>query len=194
MRELRRDMRKAITTTIAAAAVAAGTAALALGGTAAPASAASIGVTDPADVDHGVDLRAVRVVNGEKSVRIVLNHADLRPSPRTGSAGAVYIDTDPADRGPELVFVGGYYRGTDYQLLHTEGFGHRNWGRPVDGFYVLSMDYDKEQTRMRISRRAVGTEGKIRVSVRVSGEQADGTGVVDWLGEPRSFTRWVARG
>ena len=182
-------MHKTFTTRAAAAA-----AALALGGITAPANAASIGVTDPADVNHGVDLRAVQVVNGAKGVRIVLNHADLRRSPKSGAGGAVYLDTDPSDKGPELVFVGGYYEGTDYQLLHTEGFGHRNWGRPVDGFHILSLDYDKEQTRMRISRKAVGTEGRIRVAVRVAGERPDGTVVVDWLGAPRSFTPWVARG
>jgi opacity protein-like surface antigen len=160
----------------------------------APVVTASIGVTDPADVDHGVDLRAVRVVNGDRAVRIVLNHADLRRSPRSGAGGAVYLDTDAADRGPELVFVGGYYEGTDYQLLHTEGFGRRNWGAPVDGRYLMTLDYDKDQTRMRISRAAVGTDGAVRVAVRVAGDRPDGTSVVDWLGAPRSFTSWVARG
>jgi hypothetical protein len=151
-------------------------------------------VTDPADVDHGVDLRAVRVVNGDAAVRVVLTHADLRRNPRSGAGGAVYLDTDPADRGPELVFVGGYYDGTDYQLLYTEGFGRRNWGKPVDGAYLLTLDYDREQTRMRISRKAVGTDGEVRVAVRVSGDRHDGSSVVDWLGAPRSFTPWVARG
>jgi len=35
-----------------------------------------------------------------------------------------------------------------------------------------------------------------RIAVRVSGTRADGSssGLVDWLGEPRSFTPWVARG
>jgi hypothetical protein len=187
-----------MTKTLIGAAVAASAtiavAALTLGGLAAPASAASIGVTDPADVDHGVDLRAVRVVNGDRNVRIVLNHTNLRRSPNSGAGGAVYIDTDPADRGPELVFVGGYFEGTDYQLLHTEGFGVKNWKGPVNGFHILTLDYDKEQTRMRISRKAIGTDGKVRVAVRVAGQRADGTTVVDWLGEPRSFTPWVRRG
>lgn len=41
------------------------------------------------------------------------------------------------------MFVGGYYAGTDYQLLHTDGTSK---------------------------------------------------GLVDWLGEPHSFTPWIARG
>jgi opacity protein-like surface antigen len=178
--------------TLIGAAVAAA-AALALG-SGAPASAASIGVTDPADVDHGVDLRAVRVVNGDNVLKIVLNHDDLRRSPRSGAGGAVYIDTDPADKGPELVFVGGYFAGTDYQLLHTEGFVVKKWGDPVKGFHELTLDYVKDKTRMRISRGALGNVGDVRVAVRVAGDRPDGTHVVDWLGEPRSFTRWVARG
>ena len=49
---------------------------------------------------------------------------------------------------------------------------------------------------MRMSREALGNPGKVRVAVRVSGTRTDGTstGLVDWLGEPRSFTPWVAKG
>jgi len=185
-------MRKTLLGAAAAAVVSAAIPALLLSGPAA--QAASIGITDPADANHGVDLRAVRVTNGDKALRIVLTHADLRRDPRSGAGGAVYIDTDPADRGPELVFVGGYYEGTDYQLLHTEGFGVKQWGKPVDGFHQLTLDYDKEKTRMVISRAALGDVGDVRVAVRVAGERPDGTKVVDWLGEPRSFTQWVSRG
>jgi hypothetical protein len=181
-------------TIIGAAAAALAAAALTVGSLAAPAGAASIGVTDPADIDHGVDLRAVRVANGDKALRIVLNHTDLVRSPKSGAGGAVYIDTDPADKGPELVFVGGYFVGTDYQLLHTEGFGVKKWGSVVDGFHELTLDYDKDKTKMRISRQALGKVGDVRVAVRVAGEKSDGTKVVDWLHEPRSFTPWVSRG
>lgn len=178
---------------IGAAVAAASATALALGLTA-PATAAGIGVTDPDDVRHGVDLRAVNVVHGDENLKIVLNHTNLRPSPKSGAGGAVYIDTDPADKGPELVFVGGYFDGTDYQLLHTEGFGVKNWKGVVKGFHILRLDYVKEQTRMRISRAALGPVDEVRVAVRVSGERRDGTQVVDWLGARRSFTPWVSRG
>jgi hypothetical protein len=163
-------------------------------GLAAPASAASIGVKDPADIGHGVDLRAVHVVNGEKNLRIVLNHTNLRRDPRTGASGVVYIDTDAGDRGPELVFAGGYFEGTDYQLLKTEGFGPKQWKAPVSGFYKMTLDYAEEQTRMRISRQALGDVDSVRVSVKVAGQRTDGSAVVDWLGERRSFTTWVHRG
>jgi hypothetical protein len=177
----------------AAVATAATVATIAL---ASPANADSIGVTDPADTSHGSDLRAVEVKNGDHRVVVTTTHTNLRRDPRTGSGGAIYIDTDRRDRGPEFVFVGGFFSGTDYALLHTEGFGARKWGEPVDGSYRMRIDYADEQVRMRMSRAALDNPGRVRVAVRVAGTRSDGSGgeLVDWLGEPHSFTPWVARG
>jgi hypothetical protein len=165
-------------------------------GLAGPAHAASIGVKDPQDTFHGSDLRAVQLKNRVANVVVVTSHTNLRREPRTGSSGAVYVDTHRRDKGPEFVFVGGYFAGTDYQLLQTEGFGRKSWGAPADGSYEMTVDYAKERVRMRMSREALGNPGKVRVAVRVSGTRTDGTstGLVDWLGEPRDFTPWVAKG
>jgi hypothetical protein len=181
--------------TIIASAAALSAAALTIG-LAAPASAASIGVRDPKDTSHGSDLRAVHLRNGDRNVVVVTTHTNLRRDPSTGSGGAVYLDTDRSDKGPEFVFVGGYFAGTDYQLLHTDGFGHKKWGAPVDGSYRMTIDYAQDHVRMRMSREALDHPGKVRIAVRVSGTRSDGTsaGLVDWLGEPRSFTPWVAKG
>lgn len=173
---------------------AAATAAALTSGLAAAAQADSIGVRDRADVQHGVDLRAVHVNHADHNVWVTLNHTNLRRDPSTGSGGAVYLDTDPKDKGPEAVLVGGFFEGTDYQLLHTEGFGVGQWGEPIEGSYEMKLDYAKEQTRIRISREALGRPGKVRVAVRVGGERTDGTPVVDWLRKPFSFTPWVERG
>ena len=159
----------------------------------APASADGIGVSDPRDLDHGVDLRSVVVDHATDNVVVTTTHTNLRPSFRSGSAGAVFLDTDPSDTGPEFVFVGGYFDGTDYQLLHTEGFGRSTWGKPVKGSYRMRLDYEKEHVRMRISRETLGSPAEVRVAVRVAGTHKDGsTTEVDWLGEARSFTDWVA--
>jgi hypothetical protein len=160
-----------------------------------PASADGIGVADAKDIDHGVDLRSVVVEHNTRNVVVTTTHTNLRPSFRSGSAGAVYLDTDRSTAGPEYVFVGGYFDGTDYHLFETQGFGRRRWGAPVDGSYRMRLNYDKEHVRMRISRDAVGSPAEVRVAVRVSGTRRDGTsnGIVDWLGEPRSFTDWVVQ-
>jgi len=163
-------------------------------GVAAPASAAAIVVEDPVESGHGVDLHSVRVGNGEENLRVVLTHTNLRRDPRTGSSGVVYVDTDPTDKGPEFAFVGGFFEGTDYQLVTTEGFGAKNWGDAVEGSYRMVLDYSEEKTRIRISQEALGDVDEVRVAVRVSGRRTDGTTVVDWLSMPRSFTGWVARG
>ena len=184
-------MRKTTTMT---AAIAAATLTLGSVGLTGTANAASIGVKDPRDTHHGSDLRSVQVKHGDHRVAIVTSHTNLRRDPKTGSAGAVYLDTDRSDKGPEFVFVGGYFEGTDYQLLETEGFGHQQWGAPVDGSYEMKINYAKDQVRMRMSRAAIGKPSEVRAAVRVSGTRSDGSGVVDWLREPRSFTMWVARG
>lgn len=183
-------MRKTMTATTAL------TAAILTLGTAGPATAATATATDPDDISHGVDLRAVEVRHGSRDLVVTTSHTDLRRDFRSGSAGAVYIDTDREDAGPEVVFVGGYFEGTDYQFLHTEGFGHQRWGAPVEGSYEMTVDYTQDQVRMRMARTALGNPGAVRVAVRVSGSRTDGSshGLVDWLGKPGGFTRWVAKG
>lgn len=183
-------MNKAILSTAAASVVAL------LAGLAGPASAAGIGVQDPADTGHGSDLRSVVVRNNANNLVVITTHTDLRPSPTTGSGGAVYVDTDPTNKGPERVFVGGFFQGTDYQLLRTDGFGVKKWGEPVNGSWEMTVNYVKDRVRFRMAQPTLGTPDEVRIAVRVAGTRRDGTsnGLVDWLGEPKSFTEWVARG
>ena len=161
---------------------------------AAPALAAELVVHDPADIYHGVDLRKVKVVNGATDLRVTLTHINLRRDPRTGAGGAVYVDTDPTDTGPEYVFAGGFFEGTDYLLSRTEGFGTEKWGKAVRCDYRMRLDYADEKTRMRMAQDCLGDVDQVRVAVKVAGQRTDGTTVTDWLGEPRELTPWVARG
>ena len=159
----------------------------------APANADAIGVSDPQDLGHGVDLRSVEVKHGGRNVVVTTTHTNLRESFRSGSSGVVFIDTDPTDPGPEYVFAGGYFVGTDYALLHTDGFATSKWGDPVEGSYRMKVDYETEQVRMRIARDTIGSPDEVRVAVRVAGTRTDGTNTKrDWLGAPRSWTEWVA--
>lgn len=155
------------------------------------------GLDDPQDTYHGSDLRAVDVRNGNENLVVVTTHEGLRRDPRTGSGGAVFISTDPENLGPEYVFVGGFTDGTDYQLIHTEGFAVRKWGKPVEhGDYQMKVDYRSEKVRFVMSRAAIGDADEVRVAVRVGGTRTDGTGhgLTDWLSAPRAFTPWIAKG
>ena len=58
----------------------------------------------------------------------------------------------------------------------------------------MHLDYAADVTRMRISRACLGNPGKVRVAVKVAGEQPDGDIVRDWLGARRELSSWVARG
>jgi hypothetical protein len=158
-----------------------------------PAGAESIGVSDPRDLGHGVDLRSVTVDHRAANVVVTTTHTDLVESFRSGSSGSVFIDTDAADPGPEYVFVGGFFVGTDYALLHTDGFAASAWGEPVEGSYRMKVDYDRESVRFRVARDAIGSPDQVRVAVRVAGTRPNGTSTrTDWLGEPRGFTDWIA--
>jgi hypothetical protein len=179
-----------------AAAVALSTAALTLG-LAGPAHAELYGIDDPQDTFHGSDIRALQIRNGQENLYVTTYHSDLRRDPATGSGGRIYVDTDRNDAGPEYVFVAGFTRGTDYQLLRTEGFAVEKWGKPVaNGDYIMRVRYAKDRVQFRMSRAALGTPGAVRVAAVASGTRTDGTshGLVDWVGERRSFTPWIARG
>ena len=58
----------------------------------------------------------------------------------------------------------------------------------------MRVDYDADQVRMRVARTVMGAPDEVRVAVRVAGTRADGSDTrTDWLGEPRSYTDWVAQ-
>lgn len=181
-------------TTAAVAALSSAALTLALAG---PANAELYGIDDPQDTFHGSDVLALQVRNGQDDLVIQTTHANLRRDPATGSGGQFYVDTNRNDAGPEYVLVGGFFEGTDYALLETEGFGASNWGDRVEnGTYVMRVRYRLDRVHVRMSRAALGRPGAVRVAVRVSGTRTDGTshGLVDWVGQPRSFTPWIARG
>jgi hypothetical protein len=180
-------MRKIIT----AAVVGLSTTALALG-LAGTAHAEQYEIDDPNDTSHGSDIVALQVRNSTQDIYVRTYHDDLREDPASGSGGAIFFDTDADDAGPEFVFVAGYFKGTDYVLLETEGFAARTWGEPVEqGDYILRVRYATERVLTRFSRAALGNPDAIRVAVRASGSNHE---TLDWVGKRRSFTPWIARG
>jgi hypothetical protein len=178
-------------TPIAAATLAAAALPIVLAG---PAHAELYGIDDPEDTHHGSDVLSLSVRNAGESIDVTTQHLGLRRDPDTGSAGRVYLDTDRRDRGPEYVFVGGFYAGTDYTLMKTEGFARKQWGHPLrHADYLMKVDYREETVRFRIHRPGVGNPDEVRVAVRVSGTRTDGTshGLVDWVGKKHGFTPWI---
>jgi hypothetical protein len=187
-------MEKRMRAHLAAAALSAAALTVGLAG---PANAERYGVDDGLDTFHGSDILSMSVLHGDENVRVITHHHGLRRDPRTGSGGRVYFDTDKRDKGPEYVLVGGFTAGTDYVLSETEGFAPDQWGDPVEqGDYVMRISYRNDRVRIVVSRAALGDPDEVRVAVRASGNRTDGTshGLVDWVGKPRWFTPWLARG
>jgi hypothetical protein len=177
-----------------------GTSAIAAGTSAAtavatgPTATGTVVATDAhGDMAHGADIWKVTVGHHEQ-VTVDIQHADLVRSYKSGSSGSVFLDTDPARRGPEFVFMGGFYEGADYQLVRTEGWKPVGPAIQASCHYILKLDYARDLSHITIGRGCLDKPAKVRVAVRTGGEQPDGTIVRDWLHEPRSFTRWVARG
>jgi hypothetical protein len=187
-------------TTLTSTAVALSAAALTVGltaGLAGTAHADRYGVDDTRDTFHGSDILDLRVVNGPKNVHVTSTHDNLVRDFSSGSGGRIYLDTDREDWGPEYVLVGGFFEGTDYALLEADGYARANWGMPVtEGSYEMTLDYEAETVHLRVSQDTLGDVDEVRVAMRAAGNRTDGTshGLVDWLGERRDVTPWIARG
>lgn len=174
----------------------AGLALAAIAGVTAPATAATGTFEDArGDVAHGVDLESVKVVN-EKSIRVVVQHADLVRSFRSGASMTVFLDTDRSESGPEFAFPSALFEGGDYALIPTVGDGwtFKRRAVPLTCSYELNLDFARDVTRIRIGRGCVDHPEDVRVAVKAGGEQPDGDIVRDWFDGPRAFTPWVARG
>lgn len=164
-------------------------------GVAGAANAELYGIDDPEDTYHGSDILSLSVRNGVDNVHITTHHSNLVRKAASGDAELVYVDTDKSDKGPEYVLAAGLFEGTDYVLLETEGFGHKQWGDPVEnGDYILKVRYKADRAHVILSDAALGDPDQVRVAVRASGTRTDGTskGLVDWVGKPVHFaTPWL---
>lgn len=183
-----------LATTAAMTLVAAGVAASASTAHAAPYPVGAVTVQDSRTdmVGHGADIFRVRLVNRDR-VKVVIQHRDLVRSWKPQSSGTVYVDTDPSTSGPDYALVAGLYAGSDYTLLHTDGWRIR-YRKPTQGFYQLRLHYDTDRTVATMSRAALGRPGAVRVAVHTAGDDRDGHTVHDWLKGANRFTPWVKRG
>ncbi|WP_134738896.1 hypothetical protein [Nocardioides sp. 503] len=164
-------------------------------GPAGPASAESTVVTDPADVGGASlhDIRSVRLKHGEARVVVRVRFTDLQPESDGGPAGlTVFLDGNPARKGPELRVDTGLHDGSDYQLTRA-----RNWRQVGDRLtcaHSVRLDWKTNVATVRVARACLGTPERVRVAVKMVDYYDGSHPITDWAGKRRSFTPYVTAG
>lgn len=163
-------------------------------GVAAPATAEQVGVNDPADVAGASfnDIRHVSVDHGLHRVQVKVRFTDLRRRSEEGPASvAIFLDTRAHRKGPEFALFSGLQAGTDFQLVRMRDA--RPVGGPLSCRHSLDLGFATDVLTFRASRRdCLGTPARVRVGVRMTDDFDASHPITDWLGRPRSFTRWLA--
>lgn len=180
--------------TVARTAALAGVAVLTLG-LAGPAHAQSTAQTDPADVGGAslTDIRKVTLNHGTEQVITKVRFTDLQETSEAGPSGmTIYLDTKPARKGPEFRLYTGLQSGTDYQLVKVQGWSGQ--GALLSCDHSLRLGWSTDVATFRVARSCLGNPAKVRVGVKMVDLYDGSHPVTDWLGNPRSFTDWVAKG
>jgi hypothetical protein len=170
-------------------------AALVLTTAAGPASAERLGLDDPADVGGASlsDILAVTAVHVPKKLVVRVDFAELEPTSDAGpSSLAVFVDTDPAAKGPEFRVGMGLQAGSDYQLVRMEDW--KPVGEALTCSHVVAINFDTNRVRARISRACLGNPEKVRIGVKMTDLYDGSHPVVDWLGKPRYLSIPIASG
>jgi hypothetical protein len=171
------------------------TAATVVGLVAAPAAAERASYRDPADTGGASlnDVRRVTLVHGAERVGVRVAVTDLRRRSAAGPAGlTVRIDTRPDRNGAEFRFTTGMYGGTDYQLMRIRN--GRPVGEPLTCPQSVHLDFAEDLVVLRAGDGCLGNPDRVRIGVKVTDLYDGSHPVVDWLGAPRSWTRWVSAG
>lgn len=169
--------------------------ALLLGVAAAPAAAEHAGYRDPADTGGASlnDIRRVTVDHRSERLVVRVKVIDLRRRSEEGPAGmSIRIDTRSGRKGPEYRLSTGLNDGTDYQLMRIR-HGHPVGG-PLSCDYTVHLGYHTDVARFEAARDCLGSPHRLRVGVKVTDLYDGSHPVTDWLGEPRSWTRWLSAG
>ncbi|GAA5136799.1 hypothetical protein GCM10023339_76180 [Alloalcanivorax gelatiniphagus] len=136
-----------------------------------------------------MDLHSVRLTSTGRWLTVRTKHLDVRPAPRAGGSIAIFIDVDRAHKGPEYAFVGGTSRGTDYALVHTDGWDLAD--RIHEAELDMDVDYDRDTVRVRMARASMGDPQLVRIAVRSEGPRPNGKPATDWLRTIQHLTPWV---
>lgn len=156
-----------------------------------PAGAAEATYDDPADVTESrTDIRTVSIVHTPAKVRVVVGFTDLRRRSEGAGAGlTIFLDTTKDRRGAEFGLTTGLQDGTDYQLLRIRRGDPV--GDPLTCSHRVRLGFAAERLSFDASRSCLGDPARVRIGVKMRDDSDPSHPVVDWLGEPRSWTRWV---
>jgi hypothetical protein len=157
-----------------------------------PAAAQRTAFPDPADMGGASlnDIRRVTVNHGSDRLLVTIGFVDLRHDSEEGPASlTMLLDTRPAQAGPEFRLTTGLYDGTDYQLRRvTDG----RPGEPLTCAHHVRLDSAADTLRFRAARSCLDLPARVRIGVKMTDLYDGSHPVTDWLGQPRSFTRWVS--
>ena len=160
-----------------------------------PAAAESVGVADPEDVGGASlsDIRKVKANHGETQLFVKVRFTELEPETESGGSSlSLFVDTDPARKGPEFRLASGLQYGTDYQLVRMVDW--RPVGEPLSCRHSLKLDFDANVLKAHMGRACLGSPAEVRVGARMIDMYDASHPVTDWLKKPRGFTRWLSAG
>jgi hypothetical protein len=155
---------------------------------AAPALAEQATYADPADATGSLtDIRRVVVDHRASALVVKVGFTDLRRHSTAGPAGlTIALDTRADRPGAEYRLTTGLQTGTDFQLTRVRN--GRPFGEGLTCRHRMRLDFPADRLVFAAARSCLGSPEKIRIAVRMRDDFDPSHPVVDWLGEPRSWT------
>lgn len=153
-----------------------------------PAHAEKARYADPVDASASLtDIRAVVVDHRTAQLVVKVKFTDLRRRSTGGPSGLTMLIDTRADRtGAEFRLTTGLQGGTDYQLMKVRG--GRAVGEPLTCDHRVRLDFAEDRLSFAAARDCLESPASVRIGVKMRDEFDSSHPVVDWLGEPRSWT------
>jgi hypothetical protein len=162
------------------------TAAVVLGAALSVAGAASFAEADTASIkDPKPNITKVTVKHGSENIKVTTRTGVIRP----GTHLTVYLDTDPANPGPE--YRNDLVPASELSpLMRIEKFGEQGHAVSCDGLRGRGDVYGPTTVSVTVPRSCVGNPETVRVSVRGYFD-VKGPNVVDWAPGFKKLGGWV---
>ncbi len=157
-----------------------------------PAYADKARFADPADATASLDdIRSVVVDHRAAQLVVKVRFTDLRRRSTGGPSGLTMLIDTRADRaGAEFRLTTGLQSGTDFQLMKVRG--GEAVGEPLTCAHHVRLDFAEDRLTFRAARDCLGSPASVRIGIKMRDEFDGSHPVVDWLGEPRSWTEPLA--